>query len=70
MLYIKYHYTAKLNGANVAAFEDAEIQIEKGPETDEELMNLEKQLKKYIYERHKETPFENLKFETIKWKLK
>ena len=46
MLYIKYHYTAKLNGANVAAFEDAEIQIEKGPETDEELMNLEETIKK------------------------
>ncbi len=32
MLYIKFHYTAKLNGANLAAFEDAELPDEKGPE--------------------------------------
>ncbi len=44
--------------------------MKKGRKTDEELMNMENQLKKIIYERHKGTPFENLKIESIKWKLK
>ena len=70
MLYIIFQYTAKLNGANLAAFEDAEIQAEKVPETDDDLLDMEEQLKKIIYERHKGTPFENFKFESIRWKLK
>ncbi len=69
MLYVKFQWTAKLNDSNIAAFEDAELPINKIPKTDEELLDLEEQLRRIIYKIHKTTAFENLKFESVKWKL-
>ena len=69
MLFVKFNFTATLNGSNVAAFENAELPINKIPETDEDLRDLEEQLRKIIYEEYKTTAFKNLKIESIKWKL-